>query len=233
MIFSRAKNKEYGFLILEFVVLVLGFFISLQVNEWQNDREDRELESQYLSRLENDFEKSIVALNESIDRIGRSVERLESGLTVLAKRERSEGDYPALFFALQSSSLRGSFPVYFGTFEELKDTGSMRLIESTQLRESLGNVWQKHVAISKISEVRNMLRGNTFPVMTSYVKPLEGNAITFDAEKVEEDPRELYVALSIIRTNLENDLTDSEAMLTLIEEALGVLRQDTAYAPSI
>ena len=78
-----------------------------------------------------------------------------------------------------------------------------------------------------------MLRGNTFPVMTSYVKPLEGNAITFDAEKVEEDPRELYVALSIIRTNLENDLTDSEAMLTLIEEALGVLRQDAAYTPSI
>ena len=109
----------------------------------------------------------------------------------------------------------------------------MRLIESTQLRESLGNVWQKHVAISRISEVRNMLRGNTFPVITSYVKPLEGNTITFDAEKVEQDPRELYVALSILRTNLRNDLADSQEMLGLIEEALDAIRQNAAYTTAI
>lgn len=44
-----------------------------------------------------------------------------------------------------------------------------------------------------------MLRGNTFPTIIRYVKLPEGNKLTFDARLVEEDPRELYVAMSIIR----------------------------------
>jgi|GEM_PF-2378543 len=230
MIFSRGKdhvnNRNYALLILEFMILVFGFFLSLQVNDWQNDREDRELELQYLERLEDDLSVSTQAIDKSIVRLGESLIRLESGLTILAKSQREEVDYLGLFAALQSSSLTGSFPVSFVTFEELKDTGNMRLIESTALREKLGRVWQKHLSITRISEIRNMLRGNTFPVITRYVKPLEGNKLTFDAQLVEEDPRELYVAMSIIRTNLRYDLLDSEEILQLTNEALAVIRDE-------
>jgi hypothetical protein len=58
------------------------------------------------------------------------------------------------------------------------------------------------------------------------VKPLEGNKLTFDAQLVEEDPRKLYVAMSIIRTNLRNDLADSEEILQLTNEALDVIREE-------
>lgn len=44
-----------------------------------------------------------------------------------------------------------------------------------------------------------MIRGNTFTAIIRYVKLLEGNKLTFDTRLVEEDPRELYVAMSIIR----------------------------------
>ncbi|MFN3237403.1 MAG: hypothetical protein ACE37D_10105 [Pseudomonadales bacterium] len=230
MIFSRVKdhvsNRNYGLMMLEFMILVFGFALSLQVNEWQNDREDRELELQYLERLEDDFSVSTEAIDNSIEQLNESLVRLESGLTILAKNRREEDDYLGLFSALQSSSLTGSFPVNFVTFEELKDTGNMRVIESTELRERLGRVWQKHLSITRISEIRNMLRGNTFPVITRYVKPLEGNKLTFDAQLVEEDPRELYVALSIIRTNLHYDLSDSEEILQLTKEALDVIREE-------
>ncbi len=228
MIFSRIKdhvsNRNYGLMMLEFMVLVFGFFLSLQVNEWQNDREDRELELQYLERLEDDFSASTEAIELSIERLKESLIRLESGLAILAKSRREQDDYQGLFAALQSSSLTGSFPVNFVTFEELKDTGNMRLIESTEVRERLGRVWQKHMLITRISEIRNMLRGNTFPVLARYVKPLEGNQLTFDAQLVEEDPREIYVAMSIIRANLLYDLSDSEEILQLTNEALDVIR---------
>jgi hypothetical protein len=102
----------------------------------------------------------------------------------------------------------------------------MRLLESTEVRENLGNVWHKKVSITQISEIRNLLRSNTFPVMAKYIKPLKGNKITFDSELVEKDPRELYIAMSIIRTNLRNDLNDSKALLELITQALTVIRKD-------
>jgi len=100
----------------------------------------------------------------------------------------------------------------------------MRLLESTELRESLGNVWQKHVTVSRASEIRNMLRGNALPIMAKYVKPLSGNKLTFDAELMEKDPREIYVAMSIIRSNLRYDLNDSEQLLTLVDQTLDIVQ---------
>ncbi len=217
---GEGEGFRVGRLLLEFSVLVVGFFVSLQVNDWQNDREDRALEYEYLLRLDNDFEKSRVALADNIDKIESSLVGLEQGLSTLAQDTRDDADYQQLFLALQSASIMGSFEVFFGTYEELKDTGNMRLMQSTPLRESLGAVWQKHLQISKISQIRNMMRGNTFPVMARHVKPLAGNELTFDAEMVERNPRELYVAMSIIRSNLRYDLKDSQQLLALVQLAV-------------
>ncbi|WOJ92910.1 hypothetical protein R0135_14100 [Congregibacter variabilis] len=224
----NAIDRTWRTLPLEFFIIVVGFFVSLQINEWQNDRENREIEGQYLQRLENDLKKSSEALVDNNDRMRLSVSNMESGLMRLAAEHRSEDDYQTLFVALQNSSIIGGFEVYFGTFEELKDTGNMRLIESSPLRESLAALAQKYLQVVKISQIRNMLRGNTFPVMTRYVKPTVGNSLTFDAQRVEADPRELYVAMSIIRANLGYDLHDSEKLLVLIEETLTIVRAELA-----
>jgi hypothetical protein len=223
---ASALGRNYKILFVEFLVLVVGVFVSLQVNEWQNDRANRELELQYLLRLEDDFEKSSTALKGNIKLMRSSLEKLESGLTILTNEKRSDEDYQALFLALQGSAIMGSFEVFLGTFEELKDTGNMQLIESTRLRESLGNLWQKYLRVDKISQIRNILRGNTFPAMARHVKPLQGNKLTFDAEMVERNPRDLYVAMSIIRSNLGYDLADSEEVLSLVNAALGIVREE-------
>lgn len=228
MIFSRLRiylrERKYGVLFLEFIILVVGVYLSLQANQWQNNRQNRAIEQQYLVRLEKDFERSSTALSESIARIELSIEKLELSLVILSNEKREEGDYQKLFDAMQSSSIMGSFEVYLATFEELKDTGYMRLLESTELRESLGNVWQKHVTVSRIGEIRNVLRANAFPIMAKYVKPLNGNKLTIDAESLEKDPREIYVAMSIIRSNLHYDLNDSEHLLALIDQTLDLVR---------
>ncbi|RHW74753.1 hypothetical protein [Colwellia sp. RSH04] len=229
MLFTRLRqyilNKNYGSFLLEFCLLVLGVYLSLQVNEWQINRENRSLELQYLERLENDFTKSHEALVDNIQRIESSLEKLAFGLTILTKDKRNDDDYQKVFDALQGSSITGNFSVFLGTFEELKDTGYMRLIESTEIRDNLGNVWQKRMAISQINEIRNLLRSNTFPVMAKYIKPIEGNKITFDSDLVEQDPRELYVAMSIIRTNLKNDLNDSIELLEFVIKSLTAIRK--------
>lgn len=62
-------NKNYGSFFLEFCILVLGVYLSLQANEWQINREYRALELQYLERLDNDFNKSNGALVDNIQRL--------------------------------------------------------------------------------------------------------------------------------------------------------------------
>lgn len=230
MIMQRLRHylygKNYASFVLEFCILVLGVYLSLQANEWQINQEYRDMELKYLERLENDLRKSNEALLGNVQRMESSLEKLAFGLTILTKDTRDKQDYQAVFDALQGSSITGSFPVFFGTLEELKDTGYMRLIESTLIREQLGNLWQKKVSIYQISEIRNLLRSTTFPVMAKYIKPHKENRITFDAELVEQDPRELFVAMSIIRTNLKNDLDDSKMLRVMIEGALTAIRKE-------
>ena len=54
---------------------------------------------------------------------------------------------------------------------------------------------------------------------------MKGSKITFDSELVEQGPRELYVAMSIIRTNLRNDLDDSKELLELVNQSLLAIRE--------
>lgn len=230
MFLTRIKqyllNKNYGSFLFEFLILIFGVYISLQANQWQIDRENREIEFLYLERLQNDFNKSSQTLARNIERIEESLESLTASLSILTQEKRNEQDYDELFKALQNSSIAGSFSVYMGTFEELKDTGYMRIIESTKLRESLGNVSQKKSSITRISEIRNLLRSNTFPVLAKYIKPEQGNRMIFDAELVEKDTRELYIAMSIIRSNLIYDLEDSQELLSIINRSLTVINAE-------
>ena len=40
----------------EFVVIVLGILAALAVDSWSKDREDRQLEREYLSRIKDDLQ---------------------------------------------------------------------------------------------------------------------------------------------------------------------------------
>ena len=85
------------------------------------------------------------------------MQKIAFGLTILSQDNRDGQDYQKVFDALQGSSITGNFSVFLGTFEELKNTGYMRILESTQVRESLGSVWHKKVSITQNSEIRNLL----------------------------------------------------------------------------
>lgn len=88
MMFTRMRQyllgKNYGSFFIEFCILVLGVYLSLQANEWQINREYRALEHQYLERLNNDLEKSHNTLNDNIQRIESSLEKLAFGLAILS-----------------------------------------------------------------------------------------------------------------------------------------------------
>ena len=55
---KSVKELNWGVLTIEMVILIFGISVSLQVNEWQNQHDDRQLEHEYLERLMVDFEES-------------------------------------------------------------------------------------------------------------------------------------------------------------------------------
>jgi hypothetical protein len=128
-------------LTIEMVMLILGISISLQVNEWQNKQVDRQLEQEYLARLNLDFDESEKVLRKDIEYLRSSVEKLVIGIKPLSKSSLTKEDHIVLFKAVGQSTLIGRFAVVFGTIDELKDTGNMRLLVSKKLRISPANLY--------------------------------------------------------------------------------------------
>ena len=74
------KELNWGVLAIEMVILILGISISLQVNDWQNQSEQRHLEQEYLERLNFDFGESEKVLQNDIKQLRSSVEKLLIGI---------------------------------------------------------------------------------------------------------------------------------------------------------
>ena len=71
MILSRAieqlKQQHWASVFIELVVVVLGVFIGLQVDNWTDGRKERARERVYLQGIAADLGESIDSIKESID----------------------------------------------------------------------------------------------------------------------------------------------------------------------
>ena len=53
------KEQDWFVVLVEVMIVVVGIFIGLQVDDWNEGIKERDLEKQYLERILNDFEISI------------------------------------------------------------------------------------------------------------------------------------------------------------------------------
>ena len=63
---TALRNQSWLTLVLELVVVVVGIFLGLQVDSWNDARKDRVFEQQYLASLKADFQADIEELDEAI-----------------------------------------------------------------------------------------------------------------------------------------------------------------------
>jgi hypothetical protein len=124
--------------------------------------------------------------------------------------------------------LVGRFGVVFGTVEELKDTGNMRLLSSKELRIAIANLHQRYQQTIRISEMRNLLRSQSFPVLARQLRPNSENEIIWDEESVEQNKKDIYVALTVILQNQKFDLVDTEELIDHVAAISGIITQELA-----
>ncbi len=221
---GQTEGISWLWLIAEFVILVTGFFIGLQVNDWQESRSERELEVEYLNRLLVDFEQSHFQMLEIVNKMTASMSKLEAGIDVLSEEDLTEAQHQVIFDAVSVAGFFGQFDVIFGTLEELKDTGYMRLIRSKDLRISLANLWQKYQQALRLSDIRTLYRVEASSQLSMHLYPQKGAALGWDTDSVEKNRRQLYSALVRIQHNQSADITASKKLLALLEENIAIIK---------
>ena len=213
---EHLKNQHWTGVLIELVIVVLGVFLGLQAQDWNQARQDRGLEKQYLSRMELDFsallkrEKKSVAWNEARIRSAKIVlDALTSGqLAPKDKHEFERGLY--LLGVVNRPRLA------WGVVEELRSTGRISLIHDVALREALSSTDNEFHWRLKLLEVEDPIAFAYRTALNARIRiinngDLDGHfVLKYDFKQLSQDQvllNKLYFLAQYqqLATNLLND----------------------------
>jgi hypothetical protein len=156
MIFKRLakgiKDQDWLIAIMEVMIVVVGIFIGLQVDDWSKAREDRALERQYLERLHQDIVGSLEdqRANSTWDaeRIRtQAIMRTALSSGILTEENRADFDLGLAYLGVHNPLI-----LHWTTMEELKSSGNIALIDNLELRAHLGATRAEYERVLTILE---------------------------------------------------------------------------------
>lgn len=126
--------------VVEFTVIVIGVLVALAVDQWAEDRSERELERSYLARLVEDLERDRANYDAWLAMLEEKEESLERVARFLRSAPPFASDAEAVLrdiangtnFAWNVAPLAGR-----STFDDLRGTGNLGLLESSAVRHGL------------------------------------------------------------------------------------------------
>jgi hypothetical protein len=139
-VIEHVKAQQWTAVGLDFVIVVVGVFIGIQVSNWNGGRvEQREL-SASLSNLAQEVSNTAWHRTDQIEWMRRVVAGLELTLEALDGRELSSDEWDTARFALTHVATPPPDPGRYETLYELQNTGMLRKVPSRELRAALGEL---------------------------------------------------------------------------------------------
>lgn len=143
-VIEHVKTQNWTAVVLDFVIVVVGVFIGIQVSNWNELRNERAATVSFEERLENDLRNQIKEYDAMIEyyeavrgAASRTFERLDAGSGL--------DDEAFLIDAYRATQYVGLIPLR-STYDEMKASGGLRLVDPVLLRAVSGTFEPNEVA---------------------------------------------------------------------------------------
>ena len=141
---TAMREQNWFTVVLEILIVVIGIYVGLQVDGWNEARKDKAKERVYLERLSRDIERDSGLLSRGIRAAdGRAADAMlaMNGLTDPTSLEAD----PCQFLASIHRASQNFFPVlYSHTFTEIVSSGHLELIRNDDLKDELSQYYTAH-----------------------------------------------------------------------------------------
>ena len=140
---SAFRKQDWFTVAIETLIVVLGVFLGLQVNNWNAAMTDRRLERSYVSRLIDDLGRSRTQITESNEAMLHHTRGAAVVLRSLSACAVAQEDQAEFAFALNGF---GKYDLAFldmTTINEMTATGRSDVIRNVKLRESISRLLQQ------------------------------------------------------------------------------------------
>ena len=161
-VIAHFRKQEWTAIAIDFLIVVMGVFVGLQVSNWNSAQRDKALARDYIDRLAADIDIERALLARAIDYFGQARRHAVSAL------EGFDGPADGLDEQFLIDLYQAS-QVWFvsfnrGTYDELQSTGRIALIGDPDLRANLANHFVRLDAmdytLKATSEYRRVARLN-------------------------------------------------------------------------
>ncbi len=135
---TAIKARDWAAVAIEFLVVVLGIFVALQAEDWNQERSDRRLEKVYLSRLIDETKANIETLRQ-YDQIYEQKVQFIFALPGMRLEAAVSRDPDAFVQQLDNSSWIGIPDLRSESYEELESSGRLALLRDAALRSAIAS----------------------------------------------------------------------------------------------
>lgn len=159
------SGQNWFTVVLEILIVVIGIFIGLQVDDWNQVRKDRQEEIIYLNRLLSDLDDSVERQRQNIGFLQHNQQAFEAVINILESEKLEEGQEEEFERGLIEGLRSPGLYLNRTTLNELKSSGSMGLISDIELRYELGQL------DSLFDSTLRTVEGHIMANMRTFIEP--------------------------------------------------------------
>lgn len=145
---EHVKAQNWTAIVIDFVIVVVGVFIGIQVSNWNNAQGDKRIAREYIERIQEDLLANQVNMK---SRIGYYTAIKNHGIRALNALEGSPEDLGEAFLidAYQASNVIAT-PIVRDAYDELLSVGGINTIADTEVRRHLAKYYDTNTGVEII-----------------------------------------------------------------------------------
>jgi competence protein ComGC len=150
-------SKYFKYAIGEIVLVVIGILIALQINNWNENRQERQQEQVLLKQLQSEFQSNLDQLDEKIELRNAMSEASMKLIDYMDHPEKRHQDSVIKYIAITQLG-----PTFDPIVNDLVSSGRIQLLQNQTLKEKL-SLWTSEIVQVTVEEVLwNNTRSNKF-----------------------------------------------------------------------
>ncbi len=236
-VIAHFRKQEWTAIALDFVIVVTGVFIGIQVSNWNELRGDRLRADNYLERIHSDFQLISDRLERNVAEFDKALQSVEYLRNEIESRpsltEEQASDFRSALNDIDASSI----PAWrSATYTEMQSAGVFDLIDNARLKQALVD-YDQGAAIAHTAWGTLISRQVEFvePILFSLIEygprvdATNGidaiNALRFDYERMRNET-EFRAALSALARTQSNNRILQANQLALARQVLASIQMD-------
>ena len=208
---SALKRQDWATVLIEFALVIAGVLIALQVNNWNQYRQDRKLEVTYLNSLYAEVTAVIPPLRELLEEMEADLEALSQTIELIDTGNTDSELSPLQCHASFESHIYDVGKQDLPTVSEVFASGRIALFRDARLRAALITFQQSYAV--RESRRQNILGGQI--ISREYPEVIKLNPGVLLAANARNDyPPTCDFGRMLGNASLRNDLIDNGARLS-------------------